>query len=153
MTRVHGVQSESPRKRAMAVVVVAVFLPVLLGFAALTVDLGYLYNVRADLQCAADASAMAVAGQLINDYKVGELRAFASELARRNHPGHGSILRPEDVTFGFWDRESDQFWVMMWLSAECGANVMSSARGSISDIGPRRHLDNEFLGGEESVAR
>ena len=59
MTRVHGFQSETHRKRAIAVVVVVVLLPVLLGFAALTVDVGMIYNVRADLQRAADAGAMA----------------------------------------------------------------------------------------------
>jgi Flp pilus assembly protein TadG len=38
---------------------------VLLGFAALTVDVGVLYNVRAELQNAADAGAMAAANSLM----------------------------------------------------------------------------------------
>lgn len=48
-----------PRRRAVVAVQVAVVLVVLLGFAALTVDVGTLYNVRAELQRSADAAALA----------------------------------------------------------------------------------------------
>ena len=49
----------SGRARAVVAVQVMVLLVVMLGFAALTVDVGMMYNTRADLQRAADASAMA----------------------------------------------------------------------------------------------
>ena len=49
------------RRRASTAVTVCIFVPVFLGFAALTVDVGVLYNTRGDLQNAADAAAMAAA--------------------------------------------------------------------------------------------
>ena len=46
MTRLHSVQSESKHKRAVAVVMMAVVVPVLLGFAALSVDVGSQGDLR-----------------------------------------------------------------------------------------------------------
>jgi Flp pilus assembly protein TadG len=42
-------------------------LPVLIGFAALTIDIGAMYNTRADLQRAADAAALAGVAALTSD--------------------------------------------------------------------------------------
>lgn len=53
----------------------------LLGFAALSVDLGYLYMVRAELQVAADAAALAAAGQLANGG--GDAQAAARQMANQ----------------------------------------------------------------------
>jgi len=47
------------RKRAVVAVQVAVLAVVLMGFAALTIDVGMMYNARGDLQRAADAGALA----------------------------------------------------------------------------------------------
>jgi len=47
-------------------VLVCFMLPVLMGIAVLTIDVGVLYNTRADLQRAADAGAMAAAAALSN---------------------------------------------------------------------------------------
>ena len=52
----------SQRRRATTAVLVVVTIPVFLGFTALTIDVGHMYNVRAELQTAADAAAMAAAG-------------------------------------------------------------------------------------------
>lgn len=49
----------SSRKRAVIAAQVCVLLVVMLGFASLTVDVGAMYNTRADLQRAADAAALA----------------------------------------------------------------------------------------------
>jgi len=51
----------------MVVVQVAVVMVVLLGFAALTIDVGAMYNTRADLQRAADAAALAGASVYTTD--------------------------------------------------------------------------------------
>jgi len=53
-----------PRRRGIVVVQVAVVLVVLLGVAALCVDLGVTYNARSDLQRKADAAALAAAAKL-----------------------------------------------------------------------------------------
>ncbi len=44
-----------------------VLMFVLLGFASLTIDIGVMYNTRADLQKAADAAALAGASALVSD--------------------------------------------------------------------------------------
>ena len=56
-----------PRRRGAVAVLVMVLLPVLVGFAALVIDVGVLYNARADLQNAADAAALAGASALAGD--------------------------------------------------------------------------------------
>ena len=50
---------DRPRRRGAAAIFAMVMMVVLIGFAALTVDVGVLYNTRADLQNAADAAALA----------------------------------------------------------------------------------------------
>ena len=40
----------------------AVTIPVMIAFAAITIDVGMLFNTRADLQNAADAASLAAAG-------------------------------------------------------------------------------------------
>ena len=50
------------------IVLVAVLLVVLLGFTVLAVDVGYMYNTRAELQNAADAAAMAAAVAMGADF-------------------------------------------------------------------------------------
>lgn len=49
----------SPRRRGAVAVMVLVILTVLVGFTALTVDVGAMYNVRGDLQGSADSAALA----------------------------------------------------------------------------------------------
>ena len=97
-----------PMKRRGAVsVLVAVVLVVLVGFASLTIDVGHMYNVRSDLQDAADAASLAVAVQLSDDYNLSALRAVAEQFANTNHPGHGNIVT--DLTIGSWDQSTDFF--------------------------------------------
>ena len=55
------------RRRAVVAVQVVVVMFVLIGFAALTVDVGVMYNVRADLQRSADAAALAGAAAYATD--------------------------------------------------------------------------------------
>ncbi len=59
MNCLSNVPDKPCRKRAITIVLTVVSIPVLLGFAALTVDVGMMYNVRSDLQQAADAGALA----------------------------------------------------------------------------------------------
>lgn len=61
----------SPRRRGIVVVQVMVLLGVLVGFAALTVDVGQLYSARGDLQRAADSAALAGVSALASDDMIG----------------------------------------------------------------------------------
>jgi len=64
---------------------VVLTLTVLLGFTALTVDMGYMWNVRSDLQRTADAAAMAAAARL-SEVETPALKArqAAQEYIERN---------------------------------------------------------------------
>lgn len=57
----------SSRRRGAVAAFTAVTMVVLVGFAALTIDVGYMYSVRLDLQNAADAAAMTAAGAYGSD--------------------------------------------------------------------------------------
>ncbi len=83
------VQQAKPRhqRRGAVVVYVAISLTVIMAFAALAIDMGALYTAKSELQRAADAAALAAAGQLIGggDGDVDELVVEAAdEVARKN---------------------------------------------------------------------
>ena len=61
------VARRSFRRRGVVAPMVVMMLVALLGFAALTVDVGTMYNVKSDLQHAADAAAIAGATALTGD--------------------------------------------------------------------------------------
>ena len=56
-------------RRGVSVVIVAICLVMLIGFAALAIDVGYLYSTRNELQNVADAAALAGAGYLGSVYE------------------------------------------------------------------------------------
>ncbi len=92
-------------RRGAVAVQVAVLMTVLLGFAALTIDVGAMYNARGDMQRAADSAALAAAA-LLSDYSQGDpletARAAAVDLVGNNDVFGGAVtLDPEaDVIFG-----------------------------------------------------
>ncbi len=96
----------SSARRGTAVVVTAVTMAVLVGFAALAIDVGYLYSVRAELQKAADASALAGATQIRDKLAVATV---AQEYADQNYRGQGVILDDPDVLLGNWDSTTARF--------------------------------------------
>ena len=74
-------------RRATVVVYTAVCMTVVMGMAALAVDIGALYQAQAELQRAADGAALAAAGQMIADGVADPQAAAleaASEVAARN---------------------------------------------------------------------
>ena len=99
------------RKRGTVVVVTAVSLVALLGFAALAIDVGHLYSTKADLQKTADASVLAAAQVLGSDPSVPEsaLYDIAAEYATKNHDVNG-ILQAGDFKVGYWDVELGGFF-------------------------------------------
>jgi uncharacterized membrane protein len=102
--------------RGQILVIAAVLLVfVLLGFGALAVDFGYFYHTKNELQCAADAAALAGAKDLdgTNDPTQTISRNTASVYAGLNiaagsavlvsSDGTSSISPSNDITVGFWD--------------------------------------------------
>ncbi len=83
-------------RRASALPLVAVICPVLLAFAALSVDIGQLYNAKAQLQQCADAAALAGAATLVDERRLREnggttleiemaVRSTTYDYVTRNH--------------------------------------------------------------------
>lgn len=68
-------------------IIVAVLLMVFLGFAVLTVDLGHWYNVRRQLQSAADAAALAGCVDLAKGEDNATIWATVEEYASKNQLG------------------------------------------------------------------
>lgn len=80
---------------------IALSLTVILGFAALAIDVGQERTLHAQLAATADAAALAAASQLPNEKKA---LAKALEYAVKNMPpeANGTVLTNEDVVFGTW---------------------------------------------------
>ena len=96
--------SKDQRRRAVVAVQVAVMMTAIIGFAALTVDVGVMYNAKADLQRTADAAALAAASRLVafDDGEPTQLaRAEALDYTARNNVfGKNVTLDGNDVEFG-----------------------------------------------------
>jgi hypothetical protein len=99
-------------RRGAVVPLVAVAGPVLLGFAALTIDLGQVYVARTQLQQAADAAALAAASVYFTDAGLQQNGSAISSMAMEragaialNNRVLGSrlILKAADVTPGQHD--------------------------------------------------
>jgi len=90
-------------RRGVVFIMALVFMIVLLGFAALTIDVGVMYNARGDLQRSADAAALAAAA-VLSEYELGDTvsvaRTTAEEYVQKNHV-LGKVVQAShsDVTF------------------------------------------------------
>jgi hypothetical protein len=91
-------------ERGVALAFVAVLLVVLLGMAALAVDLGLLFNARTEVQRVADSAALAGAAGLIDSPGNEALaRQLATDYAMRNDVrAMGIELLPEDIDVELW---------------------------------------------------
>ncbi len=91
-------------RRAAVAVQVAVMSTLILGIGALAVDVGAIYTVQSELQVAADAAALAAAGELIGTDggpPDAAARAAAADFAARNRVRNASpLLTTADVEFG-----------------------------------------------------
>ncbi|MCH9002054.1 MAG: hypothetical protein IIC02_05720 [Planctomycetes bacterium] len=112
------------KRRGMTIVFVVVLIPVLLGAAALTIDVGLLVNTKTDLQIAADAAALAGVSALSTDEMMRvrmreddpsamvAVTRMAERLAARfssYNPSLGTettYIDPKDITVGWIDLES-----------------------------------------------
>ena len=98
-----------PLRRAGATVVFfAVTLVVPVFAVAIAVDIGYVANVRTELQATADATALAGASQLGLGQKAVEDEVIA--FGNANTAGGGTVnMNNQDVEIGIWDRGLRKF--------------------------------------------
>jgi hypothetical protein len=92
-------------------VMAAILIPVLIGLVALAIDCGYLLQKRADLQRAADASALAAVRELVPDASGTQdflaTRAAVREYARANLADlEGFEVLDADIELGRYDPET-----------------------------------------------
>lgn len=104
------------QRRATVIAQVAVMSTVMMGFAALSLDIGSMYVVKSELQAVADAAALAAASQLSaldNEDPEQLARDRAQEFASQNK-ANGSYVGVDtsnDVEFGTssYDANTDKF--------------------------------------------
>lgn len=82
----------------VSAVIVAVFITVAVGMAAVVVDVGYLYDTRRQLQAAADAAALAGCQELIMSADAGNAETAARDYADRNAVGPAAGLTVASVS-------------------------------------------------------
>lgn len=95
------------KQRGVVAVVTLVMLVVLLGCTAFSVDVGYLFNVRAELQNAADAAALAGASGIPGGS--AEIRARVHEFASKQVGLAKLKLTDNDIVLGRWDSKAGIF--------------------------------------------
>ena len=99
----------------IAAIVFAIFLPALVAFTALAIDMSYAYWTRTQLQHAASSAALAGASQLNAPTNTEtSVKAEAIVYANHNLPTalHGTTLVAADVTLGNWDAATRTFTPM-----------------------------------------
>ena len=119
------------------VVMAAVCMVVVLGFAALAVDLGMVVTAEAQLQNAADAAAFAGASQLAGeDYDGSLLEAFRFA-ALNTCMGRSVAVSAADAQLGTYDFDQSRF-VSAPLGDPSGSNAIrvTARRGQFSLAGP-----------------
>ncbi|MFQ5590214.1 MAG: VWA domain-containing protein [Phycisphaerae bacterium] len=101
--RTRQARGDRRERRGVVVVQALIMATVLLGCAALSIDVGAIYNAKADLQVVADGAALAAAEVLsTNDAALSDALQTAQDIAARNRVyGHESafMLEPGDVEF------------------------------------------------------
>lgn len=101
-------------KKGVTAVVVAIAMVALIGFAAIAVDLGYLYIVKGELQNAADSGALAGARVLyINDPTAGihvnpDANQAALDLVSANYSEKSSVA-VQSIERGHWSFATKTF--------------------------------------------
>lgn len=94
-------------KSAAVAMIVALSLPMLVGAAAITVDIANFRYVQGRLQSAADAGALAAISKID---KASDAKAAGVDYVGRNVPqGFGTVTQSGDVEIGIWDPEARSF--------------------------------------------
>ncbi len=89
-------------------VVLAVALPAVFAFAALSIDLSYAYWMRNKVQVTASTAALAAASQLPDQAQaITTAKTFAAKNMATGQ--HGLVMQDSDVVLGHWDEDSRAF--------------------------------------------
>lgn len=101
--------SRHRRKGAIAVLA-ALAMVVMVAMLALALDVGFMSSVRSDMQAAADAGALAGAGELANGQQAAEVAARSYVMANAStRPGVTDDDIATNISVGHWDRGQRSF--------------------------------------------
>jgi Flp pilus assembly protein TadG len=97
-------------RRGAVSVLLACMMVIMAGMVAFAVDLGFQASVKAQMRAAADASALAAAGAMVEAYDLSDVQAVALDYANNNVPdNYGTVLGASDITFGRWEPATGAF--------------------------------------------
>lgn len=110
----------SSRQRGAAMVLVAIFITLLIGIAALSIDVGFIATTKNELQNVADSAALAAAGKLGDIYIVhgaynhdtdnSSIVNMAVEIGQKNSAGGTTVtIAAADVEIGLWSGDPDVY--------------------------------------------
>jgi len=124
MLKLGNLLKTAQNRRGATAVIVAICLAMLLGFAALAVDVGYISTTKNELQNIADAAALAGAGHLGSEYEkltyaeqqvktftFNEVAAVVQAVAEKNKAAGVNItidydINSGDIVIGNWNGSS-----------------------------------------------
>ncbi len=130
----------SKKQAGVVAVMVALLLPVLLGLGAFAVDFGYRFVVRAQLQNAADATALAAAACLLGRAQCGNANATAPDWTTASQKAVSYVssnavanvpLSDVTVSYGYWNTTGSPAGLQA-LPLTPGANDLAAIRVTIS---------------------
>lgn len=104
------VRKDEGKREGTVVILTAVMLIVIMAMAAFAIDIGWIAWVRNQLQVAADASAMAAAGEMGGGQTNATAKAKA--IAALNTAGGSTdfvALADSDIVYGVWDSTAKTF--------------------------------------------
>lgn len=157
MTRSPYISKLLHRQRGVVVIWFALLLPVLLGFAALAVDLARLGTVKAELQNAADAAALGGARSLSDPggepYNWSAATVAAEDFARRNS-ANAARIRDVAIETGYWNLPDPSLGLRDTLTTPVAGDLpavqVTVAITSTRNNGPLRFFFAPFLGIDDS---
>ncbi len=156
------------RRRGAAGVMVVIMMTVLLGMAALAVDVGMLYNAKGDLQRAADAAALAAAWELLDadalkgspdmTDEIGAARSTAASFAAANEilgasptiNSNSGNISTGDLVVGYLSNPADSNAVMDLSNPSLFNSVQVKVRRDDELNGAIPLLFAQILGANES---
>jgi len=142
-------------QRGSAAILFALFLTVVLGCAALAVDLTRLHLVKVELQNAADAAALAGAQSLYDSEPYPDwvsARATALEIAHRNF-ANAARIQDASIETGYWNLDTPSLGFRttgLPVGGDVPAVRVTISISTTANNGPVKFFFAPFLGIDES---
>jgi len=158
-TYISNFHRDPRRKRGAVAVTIVVCLTTLFIFAAITVDVGLMYNTRADLQLTADSAALAAASALVNESRVeGDHETAFAEARNRalSYTGFNRVMNNEvaaasgDIIIGYMANPRDPNDVMQFGDQSKYNSVRVLIRRDSTLNGPVEMLFSQVFGHQET---